>query len=327
MEDSVSVQNLSMIYRVPVRETGFRAAMSGLFRRTYREITAVSGVSFALRPGEITGFIGPNGAGKTTTIKMLSGILHPTAGAASVLGFQPWLRKREMLRQIALIRGSQPLAGPTELTVMDALRMQQLIYAVPEQSFRGHLDHLAAMLSLEPLLDRQIRALSLGERMRCGIANALIYAPRVIFLDEPTIGLDVSVVEMLRAFILDYCRETGATVLLTSHAMADIERLCQRVMLIDHGTLAYDGALATLSLRYSPLKEIAIRLREPARIDWSCWGEVVKADDSTVRLRVMRDDVPRVAGELLSRFAIDDLAITEMPLEQVIDRVYREGVA
>ncbi|CAA9542754.1 MAG: Efflux ABC transporter, ATP-binding protein [uncultured Thermomicrobiales bacterium] len=228
MDQTINVRDLTMNYRAPVRAEGLASAMGSVFRRTYREIHAVREVSFDLHAGEMVGFIGPNGADKTTTLKMLSGILHPTDGEVRVLGHRPWRREPAFLRQIAMIRGSQPIGGPAELTVMDSLRLQQLIYEVPEDAFRHTLKDLSSMLEWGPLLDRQVRALSLGARMRCGLALSLIYRPRVLFLDEPTIGMDVSVVEMTRAFITGYCRETGATMLLTSHYMADVGRLCER---------------------------------------------------------------------------------------------------
>src|SRR5438270_12889531 len=211
-----------MVYRAPVREEGLRAALTSVFHCTYREIRAVQGISFELEAGEVVGFIGPNGAEKTTTLKTLSGILHPTGGEVSVLGYTPWNREPAFLRHIALIRGSQPIGGPVELTVLDSLRYQQLIYEVPDEAFKANLAELVEMLNLEPLLTRQIRALSLGERMHCGLALSLIYRPRVLFLDEPTIGLDVTAVGMMRRLISTYSRQTGATVLPTSHYLADV---------------------------------------------------------------------------------------------------------
>ena len=253
----VSVQGLGMTYRAPVREAGLRAALRSVVHREYRTIDAVSELTFDLRAGEVVGFIGPNGAGKTTTMKILSGILHPTAGEARVLGYLPWRRQRAYLKEIALVRGSQPIAGPAELTVMDSLRYQQLLYEVPRSDFRTTVDELIDILDLKPLLDRQVRALSLGERMRAGLATTLIYRPKVLFLDEPTIGLDVSAAAALRRFIADYAVRTGATVLLTSHHMVDVESLCRRVILIDRSRIRYDGALSSLAADLS-LADLAV---------------------------------------------------------------------
>ena len=323
--DVIEARELTMTYRAPVREAGLRAALGSLFRREHREVAAVRSLSFALAPGEVVGFIGPNGAGKTTTLKILSGVLHPTAGEARVLGFEPWRREYAFLRRIAFIRGSRPIGGPPELTVLDALRFQRLVYEVPEDEFRRGLAELSELLALGPLLDRQVRALSLGERMRAGLASSLIYRPRVLFLDEPTIGLDVSATAVVRRFVADYAVETGATVLLTSHYVADVEMLCRRVLLIDQGTLRYDGNLSGLIARLAPWKLIKVAVPDGG-IDWPRYGEVVATDGGRVSLRVPRDDVAAVTARLLAELEVADLAVEEAPLESVIDRAYRDGV-
>jgi ABC-2 type transport system ATP-binding protein len=327
MQPVISVRNLTMTYRAPVRESTLAAAIGSLFHRQFREIPAVQGISFDVQPGEITGFIGPNGAGKTTTLKMLSGILRPTSGSCRILGYIPWHRDPRYLRHIAMIRGSQPIGGPAELTVMDALRLQQLIYDVPTPDFHTNLAQLSGMLGIDHLLNRQIRALSLGERMRCGLALALIYHPQVLFLDEPTIGMDISVVQDVRRFILDYRNRTGATILLTSHYMADVEHLCERIILIDRGTLAYDGALAKLSQQIAPFKLIRITAAGTSPPDWYRYGDIVQAAGQSASLRVHRNDVPAVTGTLLQELDIVDLSVEDPPLESVIDQMYRKGAA
>jgi ABC-2 type transport system ATP-binding protein len=325
---TVTVDSLSMTYRVPVRPPGVRAALRSLVHREFREVHAVRSISFEVAPGEMVGFIGPNGAGKTTTLKMLSGILHPTSGRVRVLGFEPRQRESSFLKQIALIRGSQPIGGPPELTVMDALRLQKLVYEVDDDAFRRNLETLTSLLEIGPLLDRQVRALSLGERMRCGLALSLVYGPKLLFLDEPTIGMDVSVVELTRTFLREYVDATSATVLLTSHYMADVERLCERVILVDHGSIAYDGSLSALSARISPYKLISLAIPDATRIDWSRYGDVSAVSDERISIRVALPDVPFVTRTILGEHdEIHDLSITEPPLEQVMDRVYREGVA
>jgi ABC-2 type transport system ATP-binding protein len=318
----IQAEHLSVTFRAPVREAGLRAALGSLVRRRYRAVEAVRDVSFELQPGELVGFIGPNGAGKSTMLKVLAGVLHPTAGSASVLGFTPWQRDQRFLRQIALVRGSRPLAVPPELTVLDALRFQQLIYAVPEQQFRRNLAELVELLSLDPLLERQARGLSLGEKMRAGLAWSLIYRPAVLFLDEPTIGLDVGVVTVIRRFIADYCRQTGATVLLTSHAMADVEQLCRRVILIDHGRLVFDGKLAVLSERLAPHKLVSLTLAGVPAANLASFGEVVEHDGALVRLSVPRGDVAALTARLLAALPITDLTVAEPALEQVIGTAY-----
>ena len=326
MEHTVRVEQLTMTYHAPVREAGLRASLASLFHRQFREVAAVRSISFTLKPGEVVGFIGPNGAGKTTTLKMLSGVLHPTSGEARVLGFIPSRREPSFLKQIAMIRGSRPLAAPGELTVLDALHFQQLVYEVPRAEFDRNLAELAETLNLEPLLQRQVRALSLGERMRAGLASSLLYRPRVLFLDEPTIGLDVSATTMVRRFILDYSRQTGATIMLTSHYMADVETLCPRVILIDKGEIGYDGRLAGLAERLAPYKLIQVAVVEPAGLDWQRFGEVVADDNGRVSLRVRRAEVPAVTARLLAELPVADLSVEDPPLENVIDQVYREGV-
>jgi len=323
----VHINNLRMTFRAPVRGEGLRAAAGSLFRRKYQQIDAVKGVSFDLEPGEVVGFIGPNGAGKTTTLKILSGILHPTGGEVRVLSYEPWLRKREFLRQIAMVRGSRPMSGPSEITVLDSLRFQQSIYEVPNHAFNRNLAELREMLVLDPLLDRQVRALSLGERMRAGLAMSLVYGPRVLFLDEPTLGLDVTAVGSMRRFIAAYARHTDATILLTSHYMADVETLCDRVMLIDRGELRYDGDLEGLSSTLSPYKLLKVEVSSGTEIGWDRFGEVLEADGTRASLRVHRERVPATTARILAEFPVTDLSVTNPPLESVMDRVYREGLA
>ncbi|GAA1685497.1 ATP-binding cassette domain-containing protein [Kribbella yunnanensis] len=240
-------------------------------------------------------------------MKILSGILHPTAGRVSVLGDTPWQRRSTFLKRIAFVRGSQPVGGSQELTVMDSLEYQRLLYDVARPDFRRTLDELQQLLDLQ--LDRQLRALSLGERMRVGLAMALIYRPEVLFLDEPSIGLDVTAGGQIREFVAEYVATTGATVLLTSHYMADVASLCPRLILIDQGRIGYDGPLAELSARLSPYKLIRITTR-----------------DGVQDLRVPRDEVAQTTAKLLQTGDVIDLAVEEPPLEKVIDQAYREGV-
>ncbi|MFC6161709.1 ABC transporter ATP-binding protein [Kribbella jiaozuonensis] len=319
---AVQVENLSMSYKAPVRKGGLRAALGSLVKREYKTVQALDQVSFTIAPGQVSGFIGPNGAGKTTTMKILSGILHPTSGEVRVLDMIPWQRRSAFLKRIAFLRGSQPVGGSQELTVMDSLEYQRLLYDVPRATFRSTLTDLEALLDLEPLLERQLRALSLGERMRVGLAMALIYRPEVLFLDEPTIGLDVSAASQIREFVSEYVEQTGATVLLTSHYMADVASLCPRLILIDHGKVQYDGPLAELSARLSPYKLIRVSTQG----DPTAFGEVIEKADGQWVLRVPRDEVAATTGRLLQAMEVVDLAVEEPPLEKVIDQAYREGL-
>ncbi|MGH3489427.1 MAG: ABC transporter ATP-binding protein [Actinopolymorphaceae bacterium] len=324
----VEVDRLGMTYRAPVRPSGLRAAFRALLHREYRHIDAVADVSFTLAAGEIVGFIGPNGAGKTTTMKILSGILHPTAGTSLVLGFAPMRRQHEFLTQVALVRGSQPIAGPTELTVLDNFHYRRVLYDIPPTRFRENVDELTELLDLERLLERQVRALSLGERMRAGMAIALLHRPRVLFLDEPTIGLDASASAAFRRHIARYATRTGATVLLTSHYMAEVEALCPRVILIDQGRLRYDGGLPALVARTSPYK--LVRVTTADRTDplaWHAYGEPADSTAHQVTLRVPRQDVPQITSRLLAEVSVVDLTVADPPLETMMDQLYQAGVA
>ncbi|MGC4192099.1 MAG: ATP-binding cassette domain-containing protein [Thermomicrobiales bacterium] len=322
MDATIEVSQLSRHFRAPVRPEGLRAAIRSLTHREYREIPAVREVSFRVGAGEIVGFLGPNGAGKTTTLKILSGILHPTAGEATVLSFTPWKREPAFLKQIAMVRGSKAMGGPGELTVHDSLRFQQLVYEIPDATFRANLAELVEMLDLGRILERQVRALSLGERMRAGLAMALIYRPRVLFLDEPTIGLDASAVGLVRAFVGEYTHHTGATVILTSHAMADVEELCRRVILIDGGTIRHDGDLQALKETLTPFKDVHIQLAGESASDWKRYGQIVRQAEGQVHLRIARDRVPDVTGAILREDRVVDLSVTEPPLESVMRQVY-----
>lgn len=323
---AISVANLSMTYRVPVRDAGLAAAARSLVRRRYRSVRAVEDVSFTIPPGQIVGFLGRNGAGKTTTMKILAGVLHPSAGTVAVLGYTPWQRQDAYLKRIALIRGSQPIGGAPELTVLDSFRYQQVLYDVAEPDFRRNLTELCELLALDDLLQRQIRALSLGERMRAGLALALVYRPAVLFLDEPTIGLDVSAARVTRQFIARYSEQTGATVLLTSHYMADVESLCPRLILIDNGQITYDGRREDLSAAIAPTKLVRITIAEE-NADLSGYGDVLEHDGDRWLLRVHRIDAPRVTGQLLAQFTVADLSVEEPSLENVMDEAYRNRSA
>ncbi len=327
-EPAIEVDGLEMTYRAPVRSAGLRAAFRALWRREYRQIKAVADVSFALAAGEIVGFIGPNGAGKTTTMKILSGILHPTAGRARVLGFEPRRRQPAFLKQIALVRGSQPIGGPAELTVLDNLHYRRLLYDIPPTQFQANVDELTDMLDLATLLMRQVRALSLGERMRAGLAVALLHQPRVLFLDEPTIGLDASAAAAFRRYIAGYATHTGSTVLLTSHYMTEVEALCPRVVLIDQGRLRYDGELTALAAHLSPYKLLRVTTADNAQpVAWEHYGEPDESEPNRVTLRVPREAAPQVTSRLLAEIPIIDLTVADPPLETTMAQLYQAGVA
>jgi ABC-2 type transport system ATP-binding protein len=310
------------MFKVPEREAGLRASMRSLFRRTTREVKAVDGITFDIGPGEVVGFLGPNGAGKTTTLKMLAGLLYPTAGAASVLGHVPSRRERDFLRRITLVMGNRNQLE-WDLPALDSFELNRAIYRIPEEDFRRMRDDFIELLDLGGLVRKPVRNLSLGERMKMEIAGALLHRPQVLFLDEPTIGLDVTMQKRIRSFIADYNSRYGATVLLTSHYMADVEALCRRVIVIHHGRILFDGDLAALSNRFAAYKTIGVTLQDGA-VDLSAYGEVVGRDGDRITLRVPKPDTARITARLLTDHAVADLTIEDPPIEDVIALVFAQ---
>jgi ABC-2 type transport system ATP-binding protein len=318
----IRVRELCKTFRVPEREAGLRAAMRSLVRRAHRDVHAVAGVSFDIAPGEVVGFLGPNGAGKITTLKMLSGLLYPTSGEAVVLGSTPSRREKDYLRQITLVMGNRNQLQ-WDIPALDSFEMNRAIYRIPDAEFRRARDELVELLELGDLVRKPVRNLSLGERMKAEIAAALLHRPRVLFLDEPTIGLDVTAQKRIRAFLAEYNRRHGASVLLTSHYMADVQALCRRVIVIDGGVVLYDGGLRELTSRFSPHRTITVTLPDPT-IDLSGYGEVVAPPDGDgrVALRVPTERSSAVAAALLADSAVSGLTIEEPPVEDVIEQVF-----
>ncbi len=316
----ITARDLRKVFKVPVRESGIGAAFRSLFRRQTREVAAVNRISFSIESGEIVGFLGPNGAGKTTTLKMLSGLLYPTSGELSVLDFKPWERKKEFLSRITLVMGNRNQLV-WDIPPLDSFEVNRAIYDIPRQQYRETLDELVDLLDLQPLLNKPVRNLSLGERMKCEIAGALLHRPSVLFLDEPTLGLDVVMQKRIREFIKEYQSRHGATVLLTSHYMADVEALCDRVIVIHHGQILFDGALDELVEQYLPYKTIEVHLRL-AGLDLSAYGEVIRAHDGFVTLRVPKKDTPQITERLLADLPVADLTVEDPPVEQVIEQIF-----
>jgi ABC-2 type transport system ATP-binding protein len=319
---AIHVRDLRKVYVVSEREAGAIAALQSLVHRRTTEVPAVDGISFDLSPGEIVGFLGPNGAGKTTTLKMLSGLLYPTAGDATVLGYVPSKRDKAFLRQITLVMGQRNQLV-WDIPPMDSFELNRAIYRIPSADYRSTLDELTELLDLAPLLRKPVRNLSLGERMKCEIAAALLHRPQVVFLDEPTIGLDVTMQRRIRAFIAEYNRRFGATVLLTSHYMADVEALCRRVIVIHHGKLLFDGDLSSLVQQFTAHKTIVVRL-EDCSSDLSAYGEVVSCDEGLYTLRVPKAETAHVTERLLADLPVIDLLVEDSPIEEVIERVFAQ---
>ncbi len=317
---AIHVSRLSKTYFVPEREAGLRAALRGLVRRKMKEVKAVDAINFEIAPGEVVGFLGPNGAGKTTTLKMLSGLLYPTGGEARVLGHVPSKREKDFLRQITLVMGNRN-SLQWDIPALDSFELNRAIYDLPRADFERTRDEFIELLELKDLVHKPVRNLSLGERMKMEIVGALLHRPRVLFLDEPTIGLDVTMQKRIRAFIAEYNQRTGATVLLTSHYMADVVALCKRVIVIHHGQILHDGDLSGLVERFSAYKTIGVTLDDGAA-NLSAYGEVMGRDGGRVSLRVPKAETSRVTARLLADLAVDDLTIEDPPIEDVIERVF-----
>lgn len=317
---AIWMHQLSKHYQVPTREAGLRAAVSSLFRRKYRQIKAVNEISFEIQPGEVVGFLGPNGAGKTTTLKMLSGLLHPTNGKLSVLGYEPARRSHDFLRQITLIMGNRNQLY-WDLPAIDSFELQRAIYQIPRNEFTETCDQFIELLEIKDLVHKPVRNLSLGERMKMEIVGALLHRPKVLFLDEPTIGLDVTMQRRIRNFIAEYNRRTGATVLLTSHYMADVEALCKRVIVIHHGKILFDGELNRLVEQFSALKTLGVTLKN-GKADLSIYGEILSQEGSRVILRIPKSEISLMTARILAEQEVDDLTVEDPPIEDVIETVF-----
>jgi len=327
MKVQISVDHLSKFYEVHQKEPGFRGSLRAFFKRRYETVRAVEDVSFEIGEGEIVGFLGPNGAGKTTTLKVLSGLLFPTSGEVSVCGFRSFDRRPDFLRQITLVMGQkQQLAW--DMTPGDSFLVNQAIYDVSETDFRRRLGELTEMLELQPVLNKPVRKLSLGERMKCELAVALLHGPKILFLDEPTIGLDVNMQQALRDFIADYNKRTGATILLTSHYMADVTALCKRVIVIERGRLIFDGDFAAIVERMALEKAVKLNFSAPVtRERLETYGGVTRAEGLEAELRVPRGGVAAVAQRILAELPVADIAIEDTPIEAVIGQFMTAGVA
>jgi ABC-2 type transport system ATP-binding protein len=321
-DPAVRVDGLLKVFDVPEREAGLLAAAKGLVRRKTRAVRAVDEISFSVEPGEVVGFLGPNGAGKTTTLKMLSGLLYPSGGEARVLGFEPSKRQRGFLSRITLVMGNRNQLQ-WDLPALDSYELNRAIYRIPRDRFAPTRDELIELLDIGDLVRKPVRQLSLGERMKAEIVGALLHQPQVLFLDEPTIGLDVTMQKRIRQFVAEYNRRHGATVLLTSHYMADVEALCKRVVVIHHGRILYDGALAGLADQFAAYKTIGVIL-ENGGVDLARYGEIIHTDGDWVTLRVPKAETSSVTARLLTEEQVLDLNVEDPPIEDVIELVFAQ---
>jgi len=319
---AIETSSLRKVFRSVQKEPGLVGSLKGLVSRKYTEKEAVRGVDIRIAEGEVVGFLGPNGAGKTTTLKMLSGILFPTSGTAHVLGHVPWERKNSFLREIALVMGQKQQLW-WDLPASESFLLLQEIYEIPDDVYRQRVGELSEMLDITRLLSIQVRKLSLGERMKCELVAALLHAPRIVFLDEPTIGLDVVSQVRIREFLKVYQERHRATIILTSHYMQDVKELCERVIIIDHGTKVFDGPLAALVSRFSDEKRLRLTFDRPvAREDLAAFGDVEMTDETHATIRLPRDGAARRTGELLAVLPVADLAVDEADAEEVIRQMF-----
>ena len=323
----IEVINLEKHYTVAEKEPGLAGSLKSFFKRQTKLVKAVNNVNFRIESGEMVGFLGANGAGKTTTLKILSGLLHPTGGSARVAGFVPFERKTNFLKTITLIMG-QKQQLMWDLPALDSFLVNQAIYEISDVDYRATMQEFTDLLGLEDVLKKQVRKLSLGERMKCELAAALLHKPKVLFLDEPTIGLDVNMQVKIREFIAEYNQRFNATVILTSHYMADVTALCKRIIIVDKGRIVFDGDLSALLETASPAKIIKLQLLETAKKNLlEQYGTVLKLEGLNAELSVPRAEVSSRAAQLLAKLPIADITIEDPPIEEIIGQLFTQAEA
>ncbi len=332
----IEVENLTRVFRTYKKQPGFWGGVKGLIKREFEETRAADNISFNIEEGELVGFLGPNGAGKTTTLKMLSGLIYPTSGTARVAGFDPTKRENEYRRLFALVLGQKNQLW-WDLPAQESFYLLRAIYGLDQQQYQSTLDELVDLLSVRPKLNVMVRELSLGERMKMELIAALLHRPRVLFLDEPTIGLDVISQKSVREFLRDYNRRYKTTILLTSHYMADISSLCERVIVIDHGKKIYDGGLDRITgagarqriIRFKPRSGLSNAAGQGSfTTDWKpAHGTAKVCDDGEILLHVPSEHVTTVCQQILTQGAVDDITIQDVPLEDIITELFSRGVA
>ena len=320
----VEVEDLTKTYRVFQKKEGLLGALRGLYRREYKEVKAVDRIGFSIEPGEMVAFLGPNGAGKTTTLKMLSGLIYPTAGDAKVLGYTPWRREDAFRRRFSLVMGQKNQLW-WDLPAGDSFQLHREIYSIPKDDFDRTLGDLVELLGVEKLTRQAVRELSLGERMKMELIAALLHGPQLLLLDEPTIGLDVVAQAAIQKCLRDYHERRGVTMLLTSHYMRDVEALCDRVIVITHGTIVYDGPLAGIVERFGEAKLVRLQFDGDAPEGLERFGTVVRREGPFADVRIERSRVAEALGAVLNRHALADVSVEDPPLEEVIAKVFEEA--
>lgn len=321
----VQVEHLVKEFTRTKRESGFLNSVKSFIKPNRETFTAVNDVSFSVAEGETVGFLGPNGAGKTTTLKILSGILHKTSGKAEVLGFDPFKRQPEYLRQIALVMGNKQQLW-WDLPAVDSFQVLKELYDIPEAKYKKKLDYLLPHLDLQDKVNVQVRRMSLGERMKCELVASLLHDPQVVFLDEPTLGLDLTSQARIRSFLKDYQKESGCSILLTSHYMQDVEELCERVVVINLGTVVYDGSMATLAERHSSERRLRLSFAtEEERMRLEKEFEVKEVEGNSAVLAIPKPDIARITGQILGSYEVADITVEEPSVEEVISALFSES--
>src|SRR3989344_2429070 len=319
---AVIVKHLSKYFRIYKKDPGLAGSLRSFFWRKHYDSKAVDDISFEIEEGELVGFIGPNGAGKTTTLKCLSGLLHPTSGYVSTLGFNPFIRKNEFLRQISLVMGQKNQLW-WDLPPLESFLLNKEVYEVPDERFKNIIDELSELLEVEDVLQVQVRRLSLGQRMKCELIASLIHTPKVLFLDEPTIGLDLIMQKNLRKFIKEYNKKYRSTIMLTSHYMADVEELCERVIIIDRGKLLYDGSLEQIIKKFAKNKLLTVLFSQPVeKKELMNLGEIKEYEDAKVKLAVPIGQSNKVAAKILDEYEVKDITIEDPDIETIIRYIF-----
>ena len=323
--NAIEAKGLRKVYVTTKKQPGFIGTIKSLIKPDKIEIEAVKGIDLNIAQGEIVGFLGPNGAGKTTTIKMLTGIMPPSGGTASVLGFEPFKKSPEMLRRIALVMGNKQQLW-WDLPAIESFRVLRELYDVPDAEFKQRLDYLVDQLQLSDKIDTQVRKLSLGERMKCELVAALLHNPEVIFLDEPTIGLDLVSQKRIREFLRDFNRREGCTIILTSHYMQDVQELAQRVIVIDHGSLVYEGTIGTLVSQFGAEKQLKIEFGGTDPVpSLDSFGSVLSVEGRVTTISVPKEVASKRASEILQAYDVVDIGVEEVSVEEVVRRLFEKG--